>query len=189
MLSHFSCVWLFATPWTVAHQTPLSLGFSRQEYWSQFPFPSAGDPNPGIELMSLTSPVLQEGPLPLASPGKPETRLHCSNNQFKFQWLNTTKVYFSLCSASWAGHQGILLSTGETPLNTGIYNLFPKKKKTAESHNGDRVQNFLLKATPDTLIVLNFQSRAHGHMRQRNAVLPCVREENWAVCAWSPWGD
>ena len=38
------------TPWTVAHQVPLSIGFSRQEYWSGLPFPSPGDlPNPGIE--------------------------------------------------------------------------------------------------------------------------------------------
>ena len=38
----------FATPWTVAHQPPLSMGFSRQEYWSGLPFPSPGDlPNPG----------------------------------------------------------------------------------------------------------------------------------------------
>ena len=45
-----SCVWLFATPWTVAHQAPLSMGFSRQEYWSGVPFPFPGDlPNPGIE--------------------------------------------------------------------------------------------------------------------------------------------
>ena len=38
----FSCVWLFATPWTVAYQAPPSLGFSRQEYWSGLPFPSPG---------------------------------------------------------------------------------------------------------------------------------------------------
>ena len=45
-----SPVQLFATPWTVAHQTPLSLGFYRQEYWSGLPFPSLGDlPNPRIE--------------------------------------------------------------------------------------------------------------------------------------------
>ena len=42
-------VWLFATPWTVAYQAPLSMEFSRQEYWSGLPFPSPGDlPNPGI---------------------------------------------------------------------------------------------------------------------------------------------
>ena len=40
MLSHFSRVQLFVTPWTVAHQVPLSMGFSRQEYWSGLPFPS-----------------------------------------------------------------------------------------------------------------------------------------------------
>ena len=46
-LSH---VRLFVTPWTVAYQAPLSMGFSRQEYWSGLPFPSPGDlPDPGIE--------------------------------------------------------------------------------------------------------------------------------------------
>ena len=50
------------TPWTVAHQAPLYVGFSRQEYWSGLPFPSPGDlPNPGIEPRS---PVLQADPLP-----------------------------------------------------------------------------------------------------------------------------
>ena len=45
-----------------AHQTPLSMGFSRQEYWSGLPFPSPGDlPNPGIEPTSLTSPALVGG--------------------------------------------------------------------------------------------------------------------------------
>ena len=45
-----SRVRLFATPWTVAYKAPLSMGFSRQEYWSGLPFPSPGDlPDPGIE--------------------------------------------------------------------------------------------------------------------------------------------
>ena len=58
-LSH---VWLSATPWTVAHQAPPSVGFSRQEYWSGLPFPSPGDlPNPGIEPRS---PALQPDTLP-----------------------------------------------------------------------------------------------------------------------------
>ena len=48
------------TSWTVAHQTPLSMGFSRQEYWSGLPCPPPGDlPNPGIEPVSLASPELQ----------------------------------------------------------------------------------------------------------------------------------
>ena len=51
-----------ATPWTVAHQAPLSMGFSRQEYWSGLPCPLSADlPNPGIELTSLMYPVLAGG--------------------------------------------------------------------------------------------------------------------------------
>ena len=49
-----SCAWLFAIPWTVACQVPLSIEFSRQEYWSGFPFPITRDlPNPGIKPESL----------------------------------------------------------------------------------------------------------------------------------------
>ena len=56
LLSH---VRLFATPWTVAHQAPLSMGFSRQEYWSGLPCPPLGAlPHPGIEPTSLVSPAL-----------------------------------------------------------------------------------------------------------------------------------
>ena len=62
MLNHFSCIRLFATPWTVACQTPLSMGFSRQEYWSGLLCPPPGDlPDPGIEPASLTSPALARG--------------------------------------------------------------------------------------------------------------------------------
>ena len=65
------------TPWTVARQAPLSLGFSRQEYWSGFPLPTSGVlPNPRIRIkpMSLGFLNLLMGSLPLASPGKPEWR-------------------------------------------------------------------------------------------------------------------
>ena len=55
-------VQLFATPWTVAHQAPLSMGFSMQEYWSGLLWPLPGDlPNPGIKPMSLKSPALAGG--------------------------------------------------------------------------------------------------------------------------------
>ena len=61
MLSCFSHVGLFATPWTVARQVPLSMGFSRQEYWSGLLCPPPGDlPNPGFEPTSLTSPALAD---------------------------------------------------------------------------------------------------------------------------------
>ena len=55
-----SCVLLFAIPWTVAHQAPLSMGFSRQEYWSGLPFPMPEDlSNPRIKHISLMSPALE----------------------------------------------------------------------------------------------------------------------------------
>ena len=62
LLSH---VRLFVTPWTVAHQALLSMGFSRQEYWSGLPFPSPEDlPKPGIKP---ASPALQTDALPSES--------------------------------------------------------------------------------------------------------------------------
>ena len=67
MLIRFSPVQLYATLWTVTHQASLSTGFSRQEYWSGLPFPSSGDlPDPGINPVSLMSPALQVGSLPLS---------------------------------------------------------------------------------------------------------------------------
>ena len=62
-----------ATLWTVACQAPLSMGFSRQEYWSGLPFPSPRDlPDPGMEP---GSPALQTGSLPCDPPGKPLGKL------------------------------------------------------------------------------------------------------------------
>ena len=59
-----SCVQLFVTPWTIACQAPLAMGFPRQEYWSGLPFPSLGDlPDPGIKP---TSPALQVDSLQLS---------------------------------------------------------------------------------------------------------------------------
>ena len=62
MLSQFSCVHLFVTPWIVAHQAILSMGFSRQEYWSRLPCcPPANVPDPKIEPTFLMSPALAGG--------------------------------------------------------------------------------------------------------------------------------
>ena len=62
VLSCFGHVQLFAIPWTVARQAPLSMGFSRQEQWSGLSFPILGYlPDPGIETASLTSPALADG--------------------------------------------------------------------------------------------------------------------------------
>ena len=70
-----SCVRHFATPWTVSHQAPLSLGFPRQEYWNGLPFPTPGDlPRPGIKPMS---PAFVGGFFTSEPPGKPTlSRLH-----------------------------------------------------------------------------------------------------------------
>ena len=68
-LSH---VWLFATPCTVAHQVPLFMGFSRQEYWSGLPCPPPGDlPDPGIKPRSPAPPALAGGFFITEPPGKP----------------------------------------------------------------------------------------------------------------------
>ena len=65
----FNSVRLFGIPWTVAHQAPLSMGFSRQGHWSGLPFPSPGDlPYPGIEPRS---PTLEADALTSEPPGKP----------------------------------------------------------------------------------------------------------------------
>ena len=70
LVSH---VQLFATPWTAARQAPQLLQLSRQEDWSQLPFPSPGDLlDPGIELVSTT---LQAASLPSEPPGKPSSTL------------------------------------------------------------------------------------------------------------------
>ena len=71
MLSHFSCVQLFAAPWTVAHQAPPSMGSFRQEYWSGWPFSSPGDlPNLAIEP---GSPASQADALLSEPPGNAAT--------------------------------------------------------------------------------------------------------------------
>ena len=73
LVKSLSCIWLFATPWTVAHQAPLSMGFSRQEYWSGLPFPSPGDlPDPGIKPRP---PALQADALTSEPPRKPVKQL------------------------------------------------------------------------------------------------------------------
>ena len=71
MLSCFSRVQFFVTPWTVARQAPLSMGISRQEYLSGLLCPPLGDiPDPGVELTSLMSPALAGGFFATVPPGK-----------------------------------------------------------------------------------------------------------------------
>ena len=82
MLSCFSHVPLFATPWTVACKAPLSMGFSRQEYWSGLPYSLPGDPpDSWIELLSPETPALQADSLLLSHRGSPFIVNRCTHIQ------------------------------------------------------------------------------------------------------------
>ena len=77
------------TPWTWAWQTPLSMGFSRQEYWSGLPFSSLGDlPDPGIEPRSL---ALQVKSLPCEPPGKPKETVSVTKYEFVYPMNSEAK--------------------------------------------------------------------------------------------------
>ena len=88
-----SRVRLFATPWTVAYQSPLSMGFSRQEYWSGLPFPSPGDlPDPGVKPRSS---ALQADTLPSEPPGKPRAVLVSQKLIRKYREFSYTTYPFT----------------------------------------------------------------------------------------------
>ena len=90
-----SRVRLFATPWTVAHQAPPSMGFSRQEYWSGLPFPSPGDlPNPGIKPRS---PALQADALTSEPPGKTAVIFYMISLRFSILGSSSAQCYTLYC--------------------------------------------------------------------------------------------
>ena len=92
-----SCVRLFAIPWTTIYQASLSMGFSKQEYWSGLPFPSPGDlPDPGVKPRS---PALQTDTLPSEPPGKPIEAVSIyisTNNAREFPFLHTLSSIYCL---------------------------------------------------------------------------------------------
>ena len=104
-LSH---VQLFGTPWTVAHQAPLSMGFSRQEYWSGLPFPSPGDlPDPGIKP---GSPALQAESVPYVHQGSIVLNGFNPNSEFGTNsWLSGKE---SVCNA---GDPNSISGSGRSP--------------------------------------------------------------------------
>ena len=88
----FSHVQLFVTPWNIAHQAPLSMGFSRQEYWSGLPFSTPGDLlNPGNKPVSLSPPALASRFFTTVPTGKPLNRYEQDPNPllniFYIWWL------------------------------------------------------------------------------------------------------
>ena len=102
MLSRFSCVWLFMTPWTVAHQAPLSMGFPRQEYWRNLPFPSISSVQFSLSVVSDSLRPYESQharpPCPSLTPGD-----H-SNSRPSSQWchpaISSSVVPFSSCPQS-----------------------------------------------------------------------------------------
>ena len=110
-LSH---VQLFVIPWTVAHKTPLSMGFFRQEYWSGLPSPPPGDlPNPGIEP---GFPALQADTLPSEPPGKPPSS---QSNSFSSShvWMWELDYKESWAWKNWCFWTMVLEKTLERPLD------------------------------------------------------------------------
>ena len=105
MLRYFIRVWLFVTPRAVAHQAPLSMGFSRQKYWSGLSFPSSRDlPDPGIKTESTASPALQADTLPLSQWGSPFHRYRlsiwfCGFNLQHLQLMERFLFLFLTCSS------------------------------------------------------------------------------------------
>ena len=118
-LSH---VWLFAIPWTVAFQAPLSVEFSRQEYWSELPFLSSEDlPDPGIEP---ESPALQADSLPSEPPGNASLitlfystscRRWAGWSEFGVDWKREVKG----CSYHWYILHNTLICCLQTKRNWG----------------------------------------------------------------------
>ena len=134
-LSCFSHFWLFATPWTVARQTPLSIGFSKQECWGGLPGPPPEDlPDPGIEPGSLKSPALAgrlslvplEKPIAFQIPVKP---LHLRSMLRK--WMRGTENC-NTCSWHWSTERAQFSTTPDCmsqpvlqKLNGLVYEVLP----------------------------------------------------------------
>ena len=114
----------FATPWTVARQIPLSMGFSRQEYWSGLQFSSPEDlPNPGIEPGSTT---VQADSLPSEPPGKPY-RSQRNTYTFKFIIKDVIKVTDEEPEEemNWVEVGKVLSAGASVPLGLGVPILQP----------------------------------------------------------------
>ena len=129
----FSRVWLFATPWTIAHQAPLSMGFSGPEYWSGLPCPPPGDlPDPGIKPMSPVALAFQEDSL-LLSQG---SLGHCEASLVKLcqiLWNLQMKVatelpsgdYCHLSPSLWFINKLRIFTWSKFPMKFGVPNHFP----------------------------------------------------------------
>ena len=121
LLSHVSHVWLFATPWTVAHQAPLSMGFSRQEDWSGLPCPPPRDlPDPGMEPVSLMSPALAGGVFTMSTTWEAfsvlQKPLLCPKLQTLYLLLTNSKQRITV--VKWSGSRNLVFFYIETETDT-----------------------------------------------------------------------
>ena len=92
----FCRVWLFATPWTVAHQVPLSMECSKQEFWSRFPFPTPGDlPHPGVGPACLVFPALAGGFYTTEPPGLHLPDKSTFSQRWQTPFVSVNKVLFT----------------------------------------------------------------------------------------------
>ena len=119
MLSLFSHVQLFVTLWTITHQAPLSMGFSRQAYWNGLPNPSPGDlPDPWIEPVSLGSATLADGFFTTS------TTCICMGYSFRCTELNMTQwlhFHFSLSCIGEGNGNPLQCSCLENPRDRGAW--------------------------------------------------------------------
>ena len=156
-----SRVRLFATPWTVAHQAPLSVGFSRQEYWSGLPFPSPGDlPDPGIEPRS---PASRADTLTSEPPGKP--LLHKDRSKS----LSSALIICRMTS----------LWIPQITVSNQIKSLIPCWKTELE---GPREPRTLLPLPEDSSS--DSRSRTHGGVREKMENDHCKGVNRLQRCRW-----
>jgi len=117
----FTCVLLFATLWTIAHQTSLSVVFSKQEYWSGLPHPPPGDlPDPGMNSCLPPSPALPVDSLPTESVGK------LTALTYLFPSFEPVRCSMSGSNCSFLTHIQISQEIGKVVWHSHLFKKFPQ---------------------------------------------------------------
>jgi len=174
VLSRFSCVWLFATLWTVAHQAPLSMGFSRKEYCSGLPclsvcqgiFPAQGSNRHLLRLLHW-----QAGSLPLAPPGHVGSKEHNTDNKH-LSWDNLVSVFsFSQSSSN------LVLAPCCCCCSPFLSSIYPSQAFPVESHTHKKLSShfpFISSWLPACL---------HRKVASIAKTLSSLREQNCEACS------
>ena len=143
-----SRIQLLGTLWAVAHQAPLSLVFSRQEYWSGLPCPPPGDlPNPGIKPASPASPALQADSLPTEPPWDPGSILHPALLRAK-----------AVCKLTWSktvpgSTELILLICPPSPFSDLVFQAVPCCLLSAGAPQGNLLTPRVVSALPASRVL------------------------------------